>query len=123
MPPVESFDLGQHEQVARTGERRPGRKQPAEAAGPCVLQSSRVVAYRHRHVGFPGGDTEFIEKPAQGGVGAVIVHEERGVDANGAAVVVVQWHLLGVGVPAQSGVGLVEGHAVALCQHIRCDQA
>ena len=31
--PVESLDLGQHEQIARTGQRRPGREQPAEPAG------------------------------------------------------------------------------------------
>ncbi len=34
-----------------------------------------------------------------------------------------QRDLVGVGVPAEPGVGLVEGHAVALCQDIGGDQA
>ena len=51
------------------------------------------------------------------------MHEEGRVDANGVAVVVVQRDLVGVGVPAEPGVGLVEGHAVAGCQDIGGDQA
>jgi hypothetical protein len=118
---VEAPDLGQHEQVARTGQRRQGREQPTEPASTRILQSAGVVAHGHRHVCLASGDSEFIEEPAQGRIGAVVVHEEGRVHANGVAVV--QLDLVRVGVAAEPRIGLVEGHAVAERQNIGGDQA
>ena len=82
----------------------------------------RVVAHGHRHVGFAGRDAEFAEQAAQRRVGAVVVHQERRVDGDGFAVLV-ELNLVGVGVPAEPGVGLVEGHVIAHRQDICGDQA
>ena len=114
--PVESLDLGQHRQIPRPGQGRPGREQPAEAAGARVLEAAAVVAHRHRHVGVLGGDAEIVEQPAQRGVGAVVVNQERGVDADDVAVAAVEE--VGMGVPADPAVGLEQGDLVAGRQQV-----
>ncbi len=118
---VEAFDLGQHQQVPRPGERRPRREQPADAACPRVLQAAGVVAHRHRHVGVLGGDAQLVEQPAQRRVGAVVVHQEGRVDANGVAVTPID--VVGVGVPAYAGVGFEQGDPVARRQCVGGDKA
>ena len=109
--PMEPFDLGQHPQVAAAGQRRPGRKEAAEAPGARVLQPAVVVAHRHRHVGLLGGDPEVVEQPAQRRVRAVVVHQKRGVDADDVPVAPVE--VVGMRVPADPGVRFEQGDAIA----------
>ena len=54
---------------------RPGQ---TERAGP--LQPEVVGAHRHGHVGVLGLHAELVEEPHQVGVGALVVHDEAGVD-------------------------------------------
>ena len=72
-----------------------------------------------------GGDAEVVEQPAQRRVGAVVVDQESGVDADDVAVTAVQ--VMGVGVSADPAVGLEQGDPVAGRQHVRrrqpCDPA
>ena len=114
--PVEPPDLGQHRQVAGPGQRRPGGEQPADAPGACVLQPAVIVAHRHRHVGLLGGDAEVVEQSAQRRVGAVVVHQERRVDADDVAVAAVE--VVGVRVPPDPGVGLEQRDSIPARQHV-----
>ena len=123
--PVESLHFGQHRQIARAGQRRPGREQPSDAPCACVFQPAAVVAHRHRHVGLLGGDPEVVEQPAQRRIGAVVVHQECGVDPDHVAVTAVQ--VMGVGVSTDSAVSLEQRDPVAARQQVRrcqpCDSA
>ena len=119
---VESLDLGEHSEVARPGQIRQRREQPADAAGTRVLEaraaSSRTdidmsVSLRR--------DAELGEQPAQRGVGAVVVDQERRVDADDVAVAAVDE--VGVRMSAESGVGLEQGDPVAGRQHVGRRQA
>ncbi len=107
---VEAGDLGEHRQVARLAQVGRGREQSraAQRAGP--LQRAVVVLDRHRHLGGLGGDAELGEHPQQHRVGARVVHDEAGVDGQ-RLVGTTRYqlgHQVGVGVPTQPVVGLVE---------------
>ena len=118
---VEPLHLGQHQQVPRPGQRGQRRKQPADAACACVFEPAGVVAHRHRHVGLRGGDAQLVEQPAQRRIGAVVVHQEGAVDADDEPVAPVD--VVGVRVPAEPGVRLEQGDAVARRQRIGGDKA
>ena len=92
------------------GNRPPIPRAPAYSS---PLLSSRTDM---RHVGVLGRDAEFVEQPAQRGIGAVVVHEEGRVHTDDLAVAAVD--VVGVGVPAEPGVGLEERDTVTSGQHV-----
>ena len=109
---VESLDLGQHQQIAGPGQRSTttgtARRCPRAPAYSSPLSSSRTDIDMSVVL---GGDSEVVEQPAQRRVGAVVVDQERGVDADHVAVTAVQ--VVGVGVTADPGVRFEQGDAVA----------
>ena len=107
---VEARDLDEHREVARLAEVGRRREEPraAQRAGP--LQVAVVVLDRHRHLGRLGGHAELGEQPQHHRVGARVVHDEAGVDLQGAGLPVDRLgHVVRVGVAAEPVVGLVEG--------------
>jgi len=100
---VEADDLAQHPQVARA-RGGAGGEQAADAAGTGILQAATVAVARHAHVGVLGGDAELAEQAQQCRVGALVVHDEAGVDGERGAAAAGDF--VGVGVPAEPGVGL-----------------
>ena len=83
---------------------------PAGVLGPAA--SSR---YAHAHLGVAGLHAELGEEPEQQGVGALVVDDEAGVDAQ---VAVAARHVVGVRVPAEPRLGLEEGDVVASGEHV-----
>ena len=78
--PVEPRDLHQHPEVRRTQRVAPGGEQAREAERAGPLQRVVVRTHRHRHVGVLGLHPELVEEPQQVRVGALVVHDEAGVD-------------------------------------------
>ena len=64
----------------------------------------------HAHLGRPGGDAELGEQAAEQRVGAVGVDDEPGVDPH--RPVLADRHRVGVGVPAEAVLRLVQGHVI-----------
>jgi hypothetical protein len=109
-PAVETQDLHQHPQIRRTSQVPPVSEQSDDTAGAGVLQpraAVRVVGTdRQGHLRRSGADTQIGEQAQQHRVGAVVVHDEPGVDV----------HLTtgggdgrGVGVSPGALVGVVQG--------------
>ena len=63
----------------RTALRQEGNR-PDRPSAPAYSRPSLVVAHRHRHLGVLGRHAELVEEPQQVGVGALVVHDEAGVD-------------------------------------------
>ncbi|KAB7760846.1 hypothetical protein MMUC44124_05905 [Mycolicibacterium mucogenicum DSM 44124] len=107
--PVETRHLGEQAQVTR-GDHRAGcgeqARQPLRAG---VLQAAAFAADRHRHVGFLGPDTEFGEQPQQRRIGAVVVHDEAGVDADDGGAAAAGRQLMGVRVATAPRLCLEQG--------------
>ncbi len=112
---VKADDFGEHEQIARPG-RLPAGEKPADAERPGVFQPAVVGAHRHRHLRPLGDHAQFGEQPAQRRIGAVVVHQERRVDAHGGAIAAVDE--VGVGMTAQPAVGLIQRDPVTSGQHV-----
>ena len=67
------------------------------------------------------GDPEFVEQPAQRGIGPVVVDQEGRVDTDDVSVATVE--KVGVCVTADAGVGLEHRHPVLRRQHVGGRQA
>ena len=110
--PVEPRDLGQHPEVRRTQRVAPGGEQtPRRPSAPAHSSPVVVRAHRHRHVGLLGLHPELVEEPQQVRVGALVVHDEAGVDGDAVDHV-------GVRVATQPGVGLVERDPGLTAEHV-----
>ena len=83
-PAVEAWDGGEHPQVRRVGEVAGGRDDAAPAERSRPLQPGAAVADGHRHLGVLGRDAELGEQAEQHRVGALVVHDEAGVDGRAA---------------------------------------
>ena len=103
---VEARDLRQHPQVRRSAQVPAGRDDSLATQGAGPLQVGVVVADRHRHLRLLRGHAELGEDPQQRRVGASVVDDEAGVDAQPGAGGVDD--VVGVGVPAEAVVGLVD---------------
>ena len=114
---MEALHLHQHAEEPRVG--RVGRlgEDPAESLGPGVLEPAAVAPHRHAHVGRLGLHAELAEEAQQGGVRAQVVHDEPAVDGHDPAVG--RDDVVGVGVPTEAGLGLVEGDVALALQHVR----
>ena len=110
--PVEPRDLGQHAEVGRAAEVGGDREQPTWSQGAGPLQPGLVVAHRQRHLRLLRLDAELGEEAQQRRVGAPVVDDEAGVDREVA-------DLVGVGVPAEPVVGLVERDLGRLRRDVR----
>ena len=115
-PPVEARHLGQHPEEAGAAQVPPGREQSAQAERAGVLQAGRLVAHRHRHLRRLRADADLGEEAQQRRVGALVVDDEAGVDGEDTAVRV--GDVVGVGVAAEPGVGLVERDVGVLGRHM-----
>ena len=103
---VEPRDLRQHPQVRRSAQVPAGRDHSLATQGAGPLQVGVGVADRHRHLRLLRGHAELGEDPQQRRVGASVVDDEAGVDAQPGAGGVDD--VVGVGVPAEAVVGLVD---------------
>ena len=103
---VEARDLREHPQVRRSAQVPAGREHSLATQGAGPLQVGVVVADRHRHLRLLRGHAELGEDPQQGRVGASVVDDEAGVDAQSGAGGID--HVVGVGVTAEPVVGLVD---------------
>ena len=104
--PVEAHDLAQQPQVARRAHGAHVGQQPGQPAAARVLQAAAGAGDRHAHVRLLRRHAQLGEQPPQVRVGAQVVHDEAGVDAAQHAVGADD--VVGVGVPAEPVVGLVE---------------
>ena len=101
--PVESGHLAEHAKVAASRGVARGGEQPGEAEGARILEAGHRRADRHRHVGVLGCHAQLGEEAQQRRVGAVVVDDETGIDADDTSVG--HGHRVRVGVAAQSVVG------------------
>jgi hypothetical protein len=106
---VEPRDLGEHPQVAGAAAAQAGGR-AGRAAPARVLQAAAGAADRHAHLGGLRGHAEFGEQPGEQRIGALVVDDEAGVDADRRARG--RYHEVGVGVTAEAGAGLEERHVV-----------
>ena len=79
-PPVEARDLHQHPEVRRSRQVAAGGKEAARPQRAGVLQTRADVPHGHRHLGLLGLHAELGEEAQQHRVGALVVHDEPGVD-------------------------------------------
>ena len=114
--PVEAPHLGEHPQVGGPGEVGRLREQAAEPAGARVLEAAARAPHAHRHVRLLRRHAQLAEQAQEIRVGAAVVHDEAGVDVDGAAVG--RGQLVGVRVPAQPVVGLEQRDVVAALQEV-----
>jgi hypothetical protein len=114
---VEPFDLREHGQ--EPGARRAARLGEHSAGPPAagVLQAAALAADAHAHLGRRDLDPELGEQLAKLGVGAVVVHDEAGVDADLGATAPRQ--VVGVGVPAEPVLAFVERDVVSPLEQVR----
>ena len=96
--PIEAHDLAEQGQVRRSHQVPPLREESVGAAT-AVLEPAPSARHGEGHVRVAGGHTEFPEQPHEVRIGAVVVHQEAGVERNG-AVRAFDHHR--VGVAAQS---------------------
>ena len=83
---MEAVHLDQHPQVAPGRSSRDGRAaKPARPRAPGVLEAALLAAHAERHVAGLGRHAELPEQPQQVRVGALVVHDEAGVQADPAA--------------------------------------
>jgi hypothetical protein len=116
-PPVEHRHLSQGDQVTRT-ETALG-EQPAAALRTGVFEAAALTGHRHAHLGGLRRHVQLGEELHQHRVRAPVVHDEPRVDGQRAHPVV---DVVGVGVPAEARVGLVDGDVVRPAQHVRGGQ-
>ena len=110
----------QHPQVLRP-QRLEGRaKMPAAPSRSCVLQAAAVAADAHGHVRILGFHPELGKEPDEGGVRAVVVHDEARVHSQSRRRL---RHVVGMCVPAGPGVSLEEGDAIAPAEDVGGGQA
>ena len=114
---VEPRDLGDQPQVRRVGQVRPAGEQATQAESAGVLEAGLVVAHGQRHLRRLGRDSELVEEAEQRRVGVPVVDDEAGVDGQGAPTL---RHQVGVGVAAETGVGLEERDARRLRGDVGC---
>jgi hypothetical protein len=119
--PVETRHRGQGGQVLRPGDRARRREQPERAARAGVLQPAALAAHRHAHLGVPGGHPELGEQAHQMGVGAGVVHQEPAVQRQHTAVA--GGDVVGVRMPAEAVLRLIQGHVVPALQQVGGGQA
>ncbi len=101
---MEPGHLGEQAQVPASDQDVGAGEQPHRPPRARVLQAAAVAAYGHAHLAVPGADAEFREQAHQVRVGALVVHQESGVQRHRPPVPVEG--LLGVGVAAEPVVGL-----------------
>ena len=117
--PVEAHDLAEQEEVRRLDQVPPLREEPVGAAA-AVFEAAPPARHRERHVRVAGGDAELPEQPHQIRIGAVVVHQEAGVERH--APVGRSMHH-GVGVAAEPLLLFEQLHPVPAAQEIGSRQA
>ena len=106
--PVEAGDVGEQAQVRRI-QRAATLGEEARGSAARVLEATAPAAHAEGHVARAAADAQLGQKLDEAGVGAVVVDDETAVHAQSPAA---DRHVVGVGVPAQAGLGLEERHAV-----------
>ncbi len=81
---VEAQDVANHPEESRAKQVASLREQRIEA-GAVVFQATRLVTHREAHAALLGGDTQFLQKPDEIRVGAVVEYDETGVHLPAAA--------------------------------------
>ena len=119
--PVEAGYLSQHPQVPRVDGPPALGEQAVESDSAGVGQAAPVAGDAHAHQRRAGLHAQLAEQPQQVGVGPLVVDDEAGVDAQ--PMPVNGGHVVGVGVPAQTPIGLEERHVVGSAEHVCGRQA
>ncbi len=110
---VEAQDVAQHAQERRA-DQVPAIGEEAVQRRAVVFEAAAVAADAEAHLGVAAGDAEPIEEPGERRVGAIVEHDEAGVDRDGA---VGRVHGDGADVAAGIGLGLEQRHVVAAAEH------
>ena len=118
---VETLHLHQHAQKAPIHHIAGLGEHTTESARPRVLEPTPLAPHRHAHVGGLRLHLQLGEEPEQIRVGAVVVHDEPGVDRDHA--VVGREHVVGVRVAPETVLGLVERHVALPLQQVRGSEA
>jgi hypothetical protein len=113
---VKPRDLGQHPHECRLGQTTRLGKDPRTPPASGVGQPAALAGDAHAHLGRPGRHVQLGEQPQQIGIGAFVVDDEPAVDAQNGAVT--GRYPMGVGVPAEAGVGFEEGDPMTVPQQV-----
>ena len=117
--PIEAHDLPEQEEVRRLDQVLPLREEPVGAPA-AVLEAGPPARHGKRHVRVPRGHAELPEQPHQVRIGAVVVHQEAGIERDGA---VRGGNQDRIGVTAQTRLLFEELHPVSPAQEIGSGQA
>ena len=76
---IEAHDLSKQGEVRGPHQVPPLREEPVDAAA-AVFEPAPPARHRERHVRVARGDAELAEQPHQVRIGAVVVHQEAGIE-------------------------------------------
>ena len=112
--PVEAHDLRQKAIVSQAKQIAPARKKSAQATA-AVFKSSLPARNTERHVARLPDDAHLLEQSNQIRVGAVVMHDETGVDRQNAAT---GFNLMGMGMASEASLFFEQPYFVLLAEQV-----